>query len=113
MDTSKGCLKIGGPKGCWIGCQTREGKGEGPEEPGERTFVQKWNGDTCGTETGKTGKHGRQDAVNSDSCKKAAYIYIIVTCDPTGKKHNRCIINDTLLILAIYLVQRPDDGLIN
>src|SRR5215510_5308295 len=78
MDTSKECLKNGGPKGCWTGCQTREGKGEDPEEHGERAFIQKWNGDTYGTETGKIGKHGRQDAENGDNCKQAAYIYIYI-----------------------------------
>src|SRR5215510_13830293 len=70
MDTSKGCLKIGGPKGCWTGCQTGEGKGEGPEEPGERTFMQKWNGDTYGTETGKTGKHGGRDGMETPAARR-------------------------------------------
>jgi len=63
-----------GLKGCWIGCRTGEGKGEGLGEPGERTYMKKWNGGTYSTEIWKTGKRGKQDAVNN----KAAYIYIYI-----------------------------------
>jgi len=31
--------KNGGPKGCWIGYQTGEEKGEDPDETGERTYT--------------------------------------------------------------------------
>jgi len=50
--------RSGGLKGCWIGCRTEEGKGEGLGEPGERTYMYKWNGGTYSTETGKIGKGG-------------------------------------------------------
>jgi len=43
MATSKECLQSGGIKGCWIGYRIGEGKGEGLGEPGERTYMQKWN----------------------------------------------------------------------
>lgn len=79
MDTSKECPKNSGPKGCWIGYQTGEEKVEDPDETGERTYTQKWNGGTYDPGTRRIGKHGRQDAENSASCNKAAvYIYIII-----------------------------------
>jgi len=33
------CPKNGGPKGCWIGYQTGEEKGEDPDETGERIYT--------------------------------------------------------------------------
>ena len=78
MATSKECLQSGGLKGCWIGCRTGEGRGEGLAEPGERTYMKKWNGGTYSTEIGKIGKCDKQDAVKGDSRKKAAYIYIYI-----------------------------------
>jgi len=73
MATSKECLQSGGLKECWIGCRTGEGKGEGLGEPGQRTYMKKWNGGTYSTEIEKIGKGGKQDAVNGDSHNKAAY----------------------------------------
>ena len=75
MDTSKECPKNGGPKGCWIGYQTGEEKEEDPEETGEGTYTQKWNGGTYDPGIGRIGKHGRQDAEDGASCNKAA-VYI-------------------------------------
>ena len=76
MATSKECLQSGGLKGCWIGCRTGEGKGEGLGEPGERTYMKKWNGGTYSTEIGKIAKRGKRDVINGDSRNKAAYIYV-------------------------------------
>jgi len=65
-----------GPSGCWTGSQIEEGKEEDQEEPGERIYKQRWNGEICIVEIGKMENYGMQDAENGDSCKKTHFIYI-------------------------------------
>jgi len=68
-----------GPRGCWTGSQIEEGKEEDQEEPGERIYKQRWNGEICIVQIGKTENYGMQDAENGDSCKNPAlYIYIYI-----------------------------------
>ena len=79
MDMSKECRMNDGPRGCWTGSQIGEGKEEDQEEPGDRIYKQRWNGEICIVEIGKIENYGMQDAENGDSCKKPAlYIYIYV-----------------------------------
>ena len=74
---SKECRVNDGPRGCWTGSQIEEGKEEDQEEPGERIYKQRWNGEICIVEIGKIENYGMQDAENGDSCKKPAlYIYV-------------------------------------
>ena len=81
MDMSKECRMNDGPRGCWTGSQIEEGKEEDQEEPGERIYEQRWNGEICIVEIGKIENYGMQDAENGDSCKKPAlYIYNYGLC---------------------------------
>ena len=74
---SKECRMNDGPRGCWTGSQIEEGKEEDQEEPGQRIYKQRWNGEICIVEIGEIENYGMQDAENGDSCKKPAlYIYI-------------------------------------
>ena len=77
MDMSKECRMNDGPRGCWTGSQIEEGKEEDhQEEPGERIYKQRWNGEICIVEIGKIENYGMQDAENGDSCKKNPALYI-------------------------------------
>ena len=73
---SKECRTNDGPRGCWTGSQIEEGKEEDEGETGERTYKQRWNGETYIVEIGKIENYGMQDAENGDSCRKIRFIYI-------------------------------------
>jgi len=64
-----------GPRGCWTESQIKEGKEEDQEEPEDRIYKQRWNGEICIVEIGKIENYGMQDAENGDSCKKTRFIY--------------------------------------
>jgi len=79
MDMSKECRTNDGPRGYWTGSQIEEGKEEDQGETGERTYKQRWNGETYIVEIGKIENYGMQDAENGDSCKKISFIYICIS----------------------------------
>ena len=77
---SKECRMNDGPRGCWTGSQIEEGKEEDQEEPGERIYKQRWNGEICIVEIGKIENYGMRDAENGDSCKKPALYICNIKC---------------------------------
>ena len=93
----------------YLGSQIEEGKEEDQEEPGERIYKQRWNGEICIVEIGKIENYGMQDAENGDSCKKTRYIYIYqiyidnVQMYSSSYKYNNVANMDSMMLSCFWL----------